>query len=723
MKTYRQNLLEKISSSAKVKEYEKVLSQDYESLIDEFFPARQMENGWARVNSEGEEGRSRAFNTETGKWTSFADEHTEQGFISFLIHTRGWEGLRDFCKTRSTPLNLILLDQNRTPDYSPAHRWAESKGLELGGRFAYYDTDGFLLGVRIRFNNPKDGSKEFKLLSFRSACVVKDRIRKEGWRLDGDWGPLDPLYGLEKFHEIGKRQLVLCEGEKATDAANKLLGDQFFATTWGWGSASGTAKADWSLLPADAAVTLWPDKDDPGKKVAEKLAEKIKGLRVVDVWKCEELQNGDDLYDVPDTFRDTVLKMIADAASWSATKMDSGLRSRFIYVSQLGVFFDQRDGTQLDTQLFRKKHMVEVENLDEELLADPALVRVDSTGYYPGQPLIYKEIDARSGYLRSYINTWRANHLEAAEGDPENFLSHLEYLVPDANVRSFVLDYMAYLVQYPGEKVHFAPLIQGTPGTGKSYIAAMLRAIFGKHNVTEITTEEFKSDFSGWAEGSQVVIFEEVMTNGRRDLMNKIKPAITSETIRINKKNVQDWHAANRFNFFLFTNYRDAIVLDEGDRRFMVYYSPAQPKEEQYYIDLFNSIPEEAGQVLWMLTNRKLSSFNAKGVAPMTSDKKSLIESSRSDLFHVLKEAIDTAVMPFNHDLVQQPEILNYVRAHSSVRNPKAIGPILEQLGARSVGRVRSGNGQVMIWAVRNVAQYESIPQEALRELVKKPTE
>lgn len=720
MKTYRQNLLQKISGSSKVVEYEKVIQPDYEGLIDEFFPDRVLENGWARVNSEGDAGRSRAFNVETGKWTNFAEQLGGSGFLSFLIELKGWSGLGDFCRTHKSPLNFLLLDKLRVPDFSPAVRYAEGRGFELGGRWEYRDTDGFLLGIRVRFNDRKTGGKEFKLLSYRTNCEVKEKHRREGWRLDGDWGPLDPLYGLEKFGEIGNRTILICEGEKATDAANKLIPEEVFATTWGWGSASGTAKADWSFLPDSNRKVTWPDKDEPGRKVVEKLAGKIAGLKVVQVWDCPELKEGDDLYDVPQNFRDTVLKMIADATTLSGTKVGNELKTRFIYIEKTGEFFDRTDGTILDTNLFRKKHMVQVECLDEELLQDPAMIRVNQTSYMPGKSDIYE--DAMDGYNRRFLNSYRAHNLEAAEGDPEYFLEHMSYLVPNEKVRNHIIDYLAFMIQHPGVKMHWAPLIQGVPGTGKSYLAFLMCKILGRHNVKEITTDEFKGDFSGWVEGGQLVVFEEVMTNGRRDLMNKIKTQFTSETVRVNKKNVQDYHVPNVFNFLLFTNYEDAVLLDDGDRRFMIYNSPARPQSEEYYTNLFTSTIEEAGQVLWMLQNRDLTKFNPKGVAPMTEDKKRLMESSKGELYHVIKEAIDTAVLPFNLDMAKQSEIMNYARAHANLRNPKQLTPVLKQLGCREIARLRDGNGHVTVWAVRNADQYVDFDAQACRDFIARPT-
>ena len=63
--------------------------------------------------------------------------------------------------------------------------------------------------------------------------------------------------------------MVVCEGEKATDAATSLL-PGFVAVTSPNGSKS-AGKADWSPLRG-RAVTVWPDADAAGLEYARQVA-------------------------------------------------------------------------------------------------------------------------------------------------------------------------------------------------------------------------------------------------------------------------------------------------------------------------------------------------------------------------------------------------------------------------------------------------------------------
>ena len=127
----------------------------------------------------------------------------------------------------------------------------------------YRDASGAVLGYALRFD-AADNSKQFRPLTFwRSAAGGKAEWRWESWP------PKRPLYGLERLAERPSTPVVVCEGEKAADAATRLL-PSFVAVTSPNGSKS-AGKADWSPLKG-RAVTVWPDADAAGLEYARQVA-------------------------------------------------------------------------------------------------------------------------------------------------------------------------------------------------------------------------------------------------------------------------------------------------------------------------------------------------------------------------------------------------------------------------------------------------------------------
>lgn len=184
-------------------------------------------------------------------------------------------------------------------------------------------------------------------------------------------------------------------------------------------------------------------------------------------------------------------------------------------------------------------------------------------------------------------NIWRPSGVRPAPGDVSWFLEHMAYIVPDEREREAVLDYLAHLVQRPEDKIHFALVIRGEQGTGKSAIGELMLRIIGRSNVTKPSNDELLEKWTGWQEGAQLAIVEELMTLGRLEVTNRLKPLITDPTLRIQEKYQTTYTIDNRLNLLCFTNHRDAIRIEESDRRWFIVFSPAKARDHGYYKRLF----------------------------------------------------------------------------------------------------------------------------------------
>lgn len=124
--------------------------------------------------------------------------------------------------------------------------------------WTYRDVVGHPLGFVYRFENM--GGKEFRPL-----VLFQDSNSKLVWRWES-WPVLRPIYGLDRLAEHPNAPVIVTEGEKACDAARKLLPDYVcIASPNGSKSA---AKADWSALKG-RDIVIWPDADHPGTAYAE----------------------------------------------------------------------------------------------------------------------------------------------------------------------------------------------------------------------------------------------------------------------------------------------------------------------------------------------------------------------------------------------------------------------------------------------------------------------
>lgn len=88
-----------------------------------------------------------------------------------------------------------------------------------------------------------------------------------GWHCKAPPAPR-PLYGLDRLAALPDGPVLVCEGEKAADAASKIFPDWVCITSLGGAKAPG--KTDWTPLQG-RQVTIWPDHDEAGVDFAEKV--------------------------------------------------------------------------------------------------------------------------------------------------------------------------------------------------------------------------------------------------------------------------------------------------------------------------------------------------------------------------------------------------------------------------------------------------------------------
>lgn len=149
------------------------------------------------------------------------------------------------------------------PEGAPAPYKTHSQLGDPAGVWTYRDELGRVLGYAYRFNRP-DGSKEFRPLT---ACRPAEG-GKLSWRWQ-TWIGARPLYGLDRLAERPAAPVVLCEGEKAADAAARLLPGH--VTIASAGGSKQAAYSDWSPLRG-RDITIWPDADEPGAIYAPEAA-------------------------------------------------------------------------------------------------------------------------------------------------------------------------------------------------------------------------------------------------------------------------------------------------------------------------------------------------------------------------------------------------------------------------------------------------------------------
>ena len=157
--------------------------------------------------------------------------------------------------------------------------------------------------------------------------------------------------------------------------------------------------------------------------------------------------------------------------------------------------------------------------------------------------------------------------------------------------------------------------------------------------------------------------------NNRYDIMNRIKPVITNDSIEIHPKGFASYTAPNFSNYIIFSNYLDGAPIDEGDRRYMFLSSQLTTNQvkamnkEGYFKKLFEAIEHHPGAIRkWLLGHELHPEFNANGRAPDTVIKSTVIEMSKGHIELAAQTIIEENETPgVTQDVISSAHLMRAV--------------------------------------------------------------
>jgi hypothetical protein len=228
-----------------------------------------------------------------------------------------------------------------------------------------------------------------------------------------------------------------------------------------------------------------------------------------------------------------------------------------------------------------------------------------------------------------HLNLWIDPEIQVSESS-KVWIDFLHYLIPDEYSRSWLNQWIGYLVQSPGKKMATYAILVGPQGVGKTLLTLGVEAILGRENCAMIGQEELESDFTAlWATKLFVAINE--FYSHKKETGNKLKRIVTETSTRANKKYGAEWVIDSVTNYMITTNELGALKLDEDDRRAgVIDCSPNGKQDERFFESLAKEIRTNPGGILGFYSSIDLSGFNPFGSAPKTQAKSHMTELRRT---------------------------------------------------------------------------------------------
>jgi hypothetical protein len=535
----------------------------------------------------------------------------------------------------------------------------ELKAAKEEDIFEFRDKDGWIVMVQLR-KQLKDGEKAYIPFTYWD---------DNEWRKTEPDGPL-PLWGLEA---LGDHSTVFIhEGAKAarkmrwmvegkTVQARQALRDHPWgeelsaACHLGWiGGALSPQRTDWTVLKRAGVRRAYivSDNDPPGVAAVPRISFPLNlptfHVQFTNEWPAS--------FDLADDFPKAMFKELdghrryvgpsfrscLHPATWMTDlianpkgKPTPVLRE---HAKEMWAFVEEAD-------LFVCTQMPEI--LRDEKILNKMLSPFSHT--YENARLIVRAYRGRNTKLcyrpdnkgrivtdgnTSAINLHTPSLVRAEEGNPKPWLDFVSYMIPDEDERREVLRWAATLIARPDIRMEYGLLlVSEKQGIGKTtFGSSILAPLVGAHNVGWPSESDItNSAFNDWVAHKRLIIVNEIYSGHSWKAYNQLKSLITDTEVQVNQKYQRRYLIQNWAHIFACSNSRRALRMEEDDRRWFYPECTEERWPKEKFVELRKWL-SSGGLGIIKTWAQQWTDYVLPGQrAPMTDQKKELIEGSRSE--------------------------------------------------------------------------------------------
>jgi len=188
-------------------------------------------------------------------------------------------------------------------------------------------------------------------------------------------------------------------------------------------------------------------------------------------------------------------------------------------------------------------------------LSDPGRITYDSVAFKPNEAQVLPG---------NRLNLWRGFGVFPRKGSWKLTRNHI-YRVLGAGDRKagrYIIRWLAYMLQHPGEVGETVLVLQGHEGTGKGTLARAMLRIFGPHGLPVTQPKHLIGGFSGHLQHCCFLFLDEAFWAGDVQAEGRLKSLITEDTITIEPKYFTPFQVPNLLHIMMSSN-NDWVVPAE----------------------------------------------------------------------------------------------------------------------------------------------------------------
>lgn len=170
----------------------------------------------------------------------------------------------------------------------------------------------------------------------------------------------------------------------------------------------------------------------------------------------------------------------------------------------------------------------------------------------------------------SILNLWSGFAVEPVDGDIALWLRVLCCVVPDKAARRYILRWLAWKIQRPGDVPGTILLIMGGKGSGKNSLFEPIVRIFGSHGRVFDDAEQIAGRFTGHLQTVAFAVLDEALFTGNGQQADRVKSRVTATSMTYEAKGRDPVQGVNRCAYVSLSNHAHVWQATVDERRAVV---------------------------------------------------------------------------------------------------------------------------------------------------------
>lgn len=194
--------------------------------------------------------------------------------------------------------------------------------------------------------------------------------------------------------------------------------------------------------------------------------------------------------------------------------------------------------------------------------------------------------DSTAPRVDGKLNLWHGYGVEPQAGSWALTQAFIREIVAsgDATNHRYILGWLAWVVQNPGERSEVVLVLRGRRGTGKNTILDALCKLFGQHAKTVSNPRHLVGHFNAHLADCALLFANEAIAASDKTAEAVLKTLITDGTLPIERKGIDVEMWRNRLSLCMASNEDWCVPAGLDERRFAVFdVSPARMQDQEYF--------------------------------------------------------------------------------------------------------------------------------------------